>query len=138
MNLPDSILIDLAAGTAEGALHVDPGAEYLQDHFPGAPMLPGLLMLEVGVRVAAALWSATQPPVGGAVLEHLERLQVVRRVLPGETLRVVAARAGDGEVEPARAWFAVRGTVGAEMAVRAKFRLRAIDAGHRQWEGQHA
>jgi 3-hydroxyacyl-[acyl-carrier-protein] dehydratase len=122
----DAIHIDPGARAAEGSLFVDPADDYLKDHFPGAPMLPGLLMLEASVRTAAALWAASgSPPVAGAVLEQVDRLQVVRRVVPGTTLRVHVEIAVDsGEERTAR--FTARGAVDGETVVRARFRLRAV------------
>jgi 3-hydroxyacyl-[acyl-carrier-protein] dehydratase len=126
LTLPDRIDVDATAGVAEGVFHVCEGADYLADHFPGAPMLPGLLMLEVGVRAAAALWSRSAvPPAGGAVLQFLDRLQVVRRVVPGETL-VVQTRAADEAGDAGTAWFTALGHVDGQTAMRAKFRLRAV------------
>lgn len=125
MKFVDEIQIDTGGGWAEGTFFVDPRADYLKDHFPGFPMLPGLLMLEASVRTAAALWAASaMPPRDGAVLEHIDRLQLVRRVVPGETLRVrvTATREERGD---ATASFTARGTVADETAVRASFRLRA-------------
>jgi 3-hydroxyacyl-[acyl-carrier-protein] dehydratase len=121
----DDIHVDPGAGSADGTLFVDPGADYLKDHFPGFPTLPGLLMLEASVRTAAALWAASAtPPREGAVLEHVDILQVVRRVVPGETLRVhVTVNPDPGG--PGTASFTARGAVDQEPAVRASFRLRA-------------
>src|ERR1700730_16759993 len=121
----DEIDIDADARSANGTLFVDPGADYLKDHFPGSPMLPGLLMLEASVRTAAALWAASAlAPSDGAVLEHVDRLQLVRRVVPGETLRLhVTINPDPGG--PRTACFAARGVVNGETAVRASFRLRA-------------
>jgi 3-hydroxymyristoyl/3-hydroxydecanoyl-(acyl carrier protein) dehydratase len=125
LKFTDSITVDPAGGTSRALFFVDPAADYLKDHFPGAPTLPGLVMLESAVRAAAALWDATQ--VGaverGAELDRVERLQIVRRVVPGETLVVDAAREpGDGD--PATVWFSARGKVGGDSAMRARFRLR--------------
>jgi 3-hydroxyacyl-[acyl-carrier-protein] dehydratase len=122
----DAIRVDSGARAAEGSFFVDPGDDYLKDHFPGAPMLPGLLMLEAAVRTAAALWAASGPPsVAAAVLEHVDRLQVVRRVVPGKTLRVhVDIEADPGGDQTAR--FTARGAVDGETVVRARFRLRAV------------
>lgn len=125
MKFVDSITVDLAGGTSRALFFVDPAADYLKDHFPGAPTLPGLVMLESAVRAAAALWDATQSGAAehGAVLDRVERLQVVRRVVPGETLVVDAAReTGDGG--PGAVWFSARGRVGGDPAMRARFRLR--------------
>ena len=116
----DKVRIEPSAVRAEGSLVVDPAAEYLKDHFPGAPMLPGLVMLEASVRTATALWSARRGPIG-AVLERVHRLQVVRRVVPGE--RFVVQVEWAGEPQEARAAFAAKGQVGGETAMRAQFDL---------------
>lgn len=126
MKFIDVIRVDLGARAAEGSLFVDPGDDYLKDHFPGAPMLPGLLMLEAAVRTAAALWAASgAPPVAAAVLEQVDRLQVVRRVVPGKTLSVHVVFAVDPSGDHT-ARFTARGSVDGETVVRATFRLRAM------------
>ena len=127
MRFIDEITLDAAAGAAEGSLFVDPHADYLRDHFPGAPMLPGLLMLEAAVRIAAAVWSARDPEQlrAGAVLEHVARLLVVRRVMPGETFIVRAQMIADGD-RPGAASFTARGTVAGLTVIRARFRLKAL------------
>ena len=104
---------------------VDPSADYLEDHFPGAPTLPGLVMLESAVRAAAALWNASEATASGcsATLAHVERLQIVRRVVPGETLLVETTKEpGDGAGRTMI--FTARGTVGGDPAMRARFSLR--------------
>jgi len=121
----DSVSVDLASGTSRAVFFVDPSADYLKDHFPGAPTLPGLVMLESAVRAAAALWDATDTAASGrgATLAQVERLQVVRRVVPGETLLVETTKEpGDGAGRTMN--FTARGTVGGDMAMRARFSLR--------------
>lgn len=123
MQFVDDVHIEPSAVRAEGSLFVDPAADYLKDHFPGAPMLPGLLMLEASVRTAAALWRAHPgcEQAERAVLARVERLQVVRRVVPGETFVVRVEMSGDGE--RGRAGFVAHGRVGDDMAMRARFDL---------------
>ncbi len=120
----DSIAVDAGSCTSRAVLFVDPAADYLADHFPGAPTLPGLVMLEAAVRAAAALWDAAEPATGErtATLAHVDRLQVVRRVVPGETLVVETTVASDGG-QRIRS-FSARGLVSGETAMRARFRLR--------------
>jgi len=132
----DSITVDLAGGTSRALFFVDPVADYLKDHFPGAPTLPGLVMLESAVRAAAAIWDATDAAAAdrAATLARVERLQIVRRVVPGETLLVdveTVTEPVDAERSPAEACggggtmhFTARGTVGGDMAMRARFSLR--------------
>jgi 3-hydroxymyristoyl/3-hydroxydecanoyl-(acyl carrier protein) dehydratase len=117
----DSITVDAPGGASYASLFVDPAADYLSDHFPGAPTLPGLVMLESAVRTAAALWDAAAPDAAAAGLQHVDRLQVVRRVVPGETLTIEARMEPDGG-ERTR-WFTARGTVDGASAMRARFRL---------------
>jgi 3-hydroxymyristoyl/3-hydroxydecanoyl-(acyl carrier protein) dehydratase len=117
----DAIRVDPSTSAAEGTLFVDPKADYLQDHFPGAPTLPGLMMLEAAVRVAASLLAARRGFGSLTMLEHLDGLLVMRRVVPGETL-VVRVEMVDGP-SPAGASFKAEGVVADEPAMRARFRL---------------
>jgi 3-hydroxymyristoyl/3-hydroxydecanoyl-(acyl carrier protein) dehydratase len=124
----DTTTVDPAGGTSRALFFVDPLADYLKDHFPGAPTLPGLVMLESAVRAAAAFWDATDAAASGstATLEHVERLQIVRRVMPGETLLVETTKeAGDDAGRTMS--FSARGTVGGDTAMRARFRLRRYE-----------
>jgi 3-hydroxymyristoyl/3-hydroxydecanoyl-(acyl carrier protein) dehydratase len=125
LRFADSITVDVTAGASRAFFFVDPSADYLNDHFPGAPTLPGLVMLESAVRAAAALWEATDRTAAdcSATLESVERLQVVRRVVPGETL-VVDATHESGEGAGRTMTFSARGTVGGDTVMRARFRLR--------------
>ena len=129
------VRIDATRDCAEASLFVDPLADYLTDHFPGAPMLPGLLMLESAVRAAGALWSTRAPGVTGhgVVLDRVDRLHIVRRVSPGETLtmRVSSIEANS---DSNTAFFRAEGVVGEEWAVRVRFRLRALRTGDHRWE----
>lgn len=125
MRFADTITVDRAGGTSRALLFVDPLADYLKDHFPGAPTLPGLVMLESAVRAAAALWDATDTAGSGrtATLAQVERLQIVRRVVPGETLLVETTKEPGGDAGRTMS-FAARGTVGGDTAMRARFSLR--------------
>jgi 3-hydroxymyristoyl/3-hydroxydecanoyl-(acyl carrier protein) dehydratase len=127
LRFADTTTVDTVGGTSRALFFVDPLADYLKDHFPGAPTLPGLVMLESAVRAAAALWDATDGAAGRtATLEHVERLQIVRRVVPGETLLVQTTReAGDDAGRTMS--FSARGTVDGDTAMRARFRLRRYE-----------
>lgn len=72
--------------------HVSSAEEYLQDHFPGYPVLPGVMMLEAMVQAARALEDpkgAAEPPL---VLGAVRGLKYGRFVPPGSTLRVEVTR----------------------------------------------
>jgi 3-hydroxyacyl-[acyl-carrier-protein] dehydratase len=118
---------DVPGRSARASLFVDPHADYFEDHFPGDPMLPGLVMLEVAVRAAAAVWpehGETRLPA--AALDRVDRLQVMRRVVPGETL-VVTAEITDPLEDEATRMFNATAVVAGEIVMRARFRLRSLD-----------
>ena len=84
-------------------------------------------MLQMAVCAASALLAGCADATAVAELESLERLQVVRRVAPGETLSVetrLIERTPDG----ASAIFTADGRVGSETAMRARFRMRTLTA----------
>jgi 3-hydroxyacyl-[acyl-carrier-protein] dehydratase len=66
--------------------HVTAAEEYLQDHFPSFPVLPGVMMLEAMVQAGRRLLEgrAGRPLVLGKV----RALKYGRFVKPGSTLRV--------------------------------------------------
>jgi 3-hydroxymyristoyl/3-hydroxydecanoyl-(acyl carrier protein) dehydratase len=51
----ESLRIDAAAGAADARAHVPDAHPFLADHFPGHPILPGSLQIELGAQVAGAL-----------------------------------------------------------------------------------
>jgi 3-hydroxyacyl-[acyl-carrier-protein] dehydratase len=72
--------------------HVSSAEEYLQDHFPGYPVLPGVMMLEAMVQAARLLADpedVANPPL---VLGGVRGLKYGRFVPPGATLRVEVTR----------------------------------------------
>jgi len=78
--------------------HVSSAEEYLQDHFAGFPVLPGVLMLEAMVQAGRAL--AEQDRDTGApplVLGQVRGLKYGRFVPPGCSLIVRASRGVEGE-----------------------------------------
>jgi 3-hydroxyacyl-[acyl-carrier-protein] dehydratase len=83
--------------------NVSSAEEYLQDHFPGFPVLPGVMMLESLVQAGRELMAARDVPgASRLVLGGVRALKYGRFVRPGETLRVevtVAKALPDGSVE---------------------------------------
>ncbi|MFM9959344.1 MAG: hypothetical protein ACKVZJ_14900 [Phycisphaerales bacterium] len=68
--------------------NVSAAEEYLQDHFPTFPVLPGVLMIESMVQAARALATANDPKFGRHVLGGVRALKYGTFVRPGDTLRV--------------------------------------------------
>ncbi len=108
--------------------------EYLADHFPGFPVLPGVLMLEALVQAARHLLAASDGGAGNGdgatgaegepmVLAQVRNVRYGNMVRPGECLKieVVLRRQVDGEWE-----FDGVGRVAEQVAVQGRFRLAPL------------
>lgn len=64
--------------------------EYLADHFPGFPVMPGVLMLEALAQAGAWLVRASEQFAHSmVVLKEARNIKYARFVEPGECLRVL-------------------------------------------------
>ena len=74
--------------------------DFFQGHFPGTPLMPGVLMIETLAQVAALLLvdaadAASARPVGAAFLRGVDNAKFRRQVVPGDRLQLevsIAAR----------------------------------------------
>ena len=74
--------------------------EYLADHFPGFPVMPGVLMLEAMTQAAAWLIRVSEDFAHSTViLKEAKNVKYVNFVEPGQTLRVTAEIMGQDERE---------------------------------------
>lgn len=81
---------------------VSAAEEYLQDHFPSFPVLPGVMMLESMVQAAREHLDPEGTAAEPWVLGSVKALKYGRFVKPGDHLRVEATvhrRHEDGSVE---------------------------------------
>jgi 3-hydroxyacyl-[acyl-carrier-protein] dehydratase len=91
------------AVSARGRWHLKGDEEFFNGHFPGNPVLPGVLMVESLAQLAAAVvladgrYEGRLPLFGG-----IDRARFRRQVVPGETLDLevsigrLSARGGSG------------------------------------------
>lgn len=92
--------------------HLEPGArivavknlslaeEYLADHFPGFPVMPGVLMLEAMTQAAAWLVRVSDDFAHSTViLKEARNVKYGNFVEPGQTLTITAEIAGQDEHE---------------------------------------
>ena len=102
--------------------------EYLADHFPGFPVLPGVLMLETLVQAARRLVEHADDSgdaVGPLVVRDVRNVKYGSFVRPGQTLTVdVTLRKRDEQGLE----FQGTGRVDGETAVQGRFRLEAAKA----------
>ena len=104
--------------------NVTAAEEYLQDHFPSFPILPGVMMLECLVQAARALLSS-EDSEGDLpwVLGQVKNVRYGNMVQPGEQLVVTVSKmkASDGEIT-----FKGQGTVNENVAVQGRFVMRRL------------
>jgi 3-hydroxyacyl-[acyl-carrier-protein] dehydratase len=107
------------------AKNVSMAEEYLADHFPGFPVLPGVMMLEAAVQTAA--WLVRLHGDFARSLIVLKEARGVRYgtfVSPGQTLTMTAEAVA---VSPDRSDFKVKGTVGGATAIQARLELAHLN-----------
>lgn len=68
--------------------------EFFEGHFPGMPVMPGVLMLEAMAQVSGILGFITEEklPADGFIylFAGVDKLRFKRRVIPGDTLTISA------------------------------------------------
>jgi 3-hydroxyacyl-[acyl-carrier-protein] dehydratase len=112
--------------------YVSLAEEYLADHFPTFPVLPGVMMLEAITQ--AATWLLHHRTGFGksmAVLKEARNVKYGTFVAPGQALRVEVdfmKQTGTG------AAFKASGFVGDSLAVQARVELAYFNLGERQPE----
>ncbi len=95
--------------------------EYLQDHFPGFAVLPGVMMVEAMVQSCAWLSRVTDDfEFSALVLKQAKAVKFNSFLKPGQTLHVTAKLRKN---EDKQVSFAASGTVDGDSAVSARLIL---------------
>lgn len=104
--------------------------EYLADHFPGFPVMPGVLMLEAMTQAGAWLVRASEDFVHSmVVLKEARAVKYGQFVEPGQTLRLTVEIVGQTERETS---VKVRGAVDGRTTVGARLVLERFNLGDEQ------
>jgi 3-hydroxyacyl-[acyl-carrier-protein] dehydratase len=84
-------IIELVPGKyARGIKHIDPGEDYFRDHFPGFPVVPGVLLTEMMAQTAGKCLDLEDPKRGKPMLARINVANFRDWVRPGETATIVA------------------------------------------------
>jgi 3-hydroxyacyl-[acyl-carrier-protein] dehydratase len=112
-------IVELAPGTRITAVkNVSLAEEYLADHFPRAPVIPGVLMLEGLVQASAWLIRASEDFSHSTVtLREAKAVKYASFVEPGQVLRITAEVLGQ---TPQETRIKAQGVVQGEAAVSAR------------------
>ncbi len=115
-------ITDLTAGESISTLkNVSLAEEYLQDHFPGFSVLPGVLMVEAMVQSCAWLSRVTDDfKFSTLLLKQAKAVKFNNFLKPGQTLKISATLKSNEENTVS---FVASGTVGELSAVSAKIIL---------------
>ena len=110
--------------------HVSLAEEYLQDHFPTFPVLPGVMMLEALTQAAGwLLHHRTRFAKSMAVLKEARNVKYGTFVAPGAFLKVDVELNKETE---AGASFKATGYVGNDVAVQARIEIAYFNLGDKQ------
>jgi len=110
--------------------HVSLAEEYLADHFPTFPVLPGVMMLEALTQAAGwLLHRRSSFAKSFAVLKEARNVKYGNFVAPGNFLRVDVEFLKQTE---AGASFKAGGTVNGSVAVAARIELAYFNLGDKQ------
>ena len=129
----DKILEMVPGKRAVGIKNVTLNEEFFQGHFPGHPVMPGVLIVEFLAQVAGVLAfiTAEHPEISGLELDRsvvyflsMDRVKFRRPVLPGDQLR--------GEVNLTRlrgtlASFSGKVYVGDNLVAEAEMKAMLVD-----------
>jgi 3-hydroxyacyl-[acyl-carrier-protein] dehydratase len=85
----DRILELVPGERAVGLKNVTCNEPFFQGHFPGYPVMPGVLIVEAMAQVGAAAILANEENHGKlALFTGIDKLRFRRQVTPGDTLRL--------------------------------------------------
>jgi len=108
------------------------GEEYLADHFPGFPVMPGVLMLQTLVEAGSWLWRLSEDYSHSViVLREVKNVKYGTFMEPGKQMQISVELA---EQDASNSTFKGKGVVGGQSTVAARFilgryNLRDRDAG---------
>lgn len=124
-----SISIDASEGRAEGTAVVKADHPMLADHFPGTPVLPGSLLIELAAQVAGPLAEETVRQQEG--IERWAMLGMIRDAKflhPTRLPATVLITAGTLRSEPSRVITRVTARVCEQEVLRAELWMMMLEA----------
>ena len=79
-----------------GTYRLPPDAEFLRGHFPGDPILPGVLLVEAVAQLGGVVAQSDPavPPLAGLKLTGIRAAKITGTARPGETVQIVASVLG--------------------------------------------
>ena len=84
----DSFEVTVAGREGRGRKWLDSKLPFFADHFPGQPLMPGVLLIECAAQTAGALWASTLSANAPThfILAQVAQFKLQQPVLPSETI----------------------------------------------------
>jgi len=95
--LVDRIVSLVPGSTIVAARAVSPDEDYFRDHFPGFPVVPGVLLTEMMAQAAGKCLDAERRPRGKAMLAKIQSASFRQWVRPGDDLLIHASITANDE-----------------------------------------
>jgi len=89
----DTFEVIVAGREGRGRKWLDPKLRFFADHFPGRPLMPGVLLIECAAQAAGALWASTLATNAPAhfLLAQVAQFKIEQPVKPYETVETEVA-----------------------------------------------
>jgi 3-hydroxyacyl-[acyl-carrier-protein] dehydratase len=86
----DAFVVTVAGKEGRGRKWLDPRLPFFADHFPGQPLMPGVLLIECGAQTAGALWASLQAENAPThfILAQVVQFKLEKPVFPGQTIEM--------------------------------------------------
>jgi len=87
----DAFEVTVAGREGRGRKWLDPKLLFFADHFPGQPLMPGVLLIECAAQAAGALWASTLAADAPAnfTLAQVVQFKLQHPIQPGETVETL-------------------------------------------------